>query len=524
MSSKPDASELEFWHTLETRRLTTNDDAFHGVLLYIDGDDPTTSYEARVGVLKQRGMLPTDFHGGEDEAIDRGTLAVALVKTLDLKGGLTMHLFGASPRYALRELCYRRIYPESGEQQLFSGAEFLGIMGRVEDYKEGDPANFPAKVLYVGAPPTEYPPVTVLRVDSQPEFLSTTATELSLADPATSEPASQPAPMKLPDGPLNLVITGVRGKAEVRTPPATEWTKAETNEELKEGAELRTGLKSAVQLQIRPDQTITVDRLGVVKIDRATLAAGKFVTNVSMSYGRTRYDIDAANREYDATVRSPNSTLGIRGTRVSLLDQRPFPPEAVSLTGTAQFRNIHRQLIALGKKGQGKTKIIGDQNNAAQFALDQAVVDPVVADARTDSEEPLVASLLSRGAVFNFNRELGIPVVTGGTVPRTDAELIPLLPGNLDFVARWTANVNFNIGVFTPDTVANPGGEAIYPAQGLTQSPSGGMIPFDHRGGPNGGIELVHWDNNDFPTGLLRSHRRESVESDRTCTDRCLLG
>jgi hypothetical protein len=506
MSAKPDASDVEFWHTLQMRPLATNDDAFHGLLIYLDGSDYSTDYPARVSALKQRGMLPPNFKGQADEAIERGTLAVALVKALNLKGGLTMHLFGASPRYAVRELVYRRIYPESSESQLFSGADFLGVMGRVEDFKEGDPANYPAKVLYVGAPETPPPSEDALQDEvSYPAFLSTAAmANFSLLQPSSepsSAPATQAAPLKLPEGPLKLIITGVRGKAEVHIPPA-DWTKAQPNVELSEGAEVRTGLNAAIQLQIRPDQTITIDRLSKVTIDRATLAKGKFVTSVSMPYGRTRYDIDAANREYDATVRSPNSTLGIRGTRVSLLDQRPFPPEAVSLTGTAQFRNIRRQLVALGARGQGKTKIVGGQANAAEYALDEAVIDPTLSGARTQSEEPLIASLISRGAVVEFNRELGIPIVSGGTVPRTDRELIPLLPGNLDFVIRWNTDVDFNIAVFTPPTDANnQQGEVLFPAPGLVQVPSGGKIPFDHRGGPNGGIELAHWDTAAYPRG-----------------------
>jgi hypothetical protein len=503
LSKNPDDTEVQFWHDMESRPMATNDDAFHGLLLYLDGSDASSDYDARVATLKQRQLLPADFHGGEDDAIERGTLAVVLVKALHLKGGLSMRLFGPLPRYAVRELEYRNIFPDSSENQLFSGAEFVGIMGRVEDFLEGDPANYPAKVLYVGAEPT--PTLDEMAAaDDPPKFLSTMASNMTLLDPSSepaSEPSSQPAPLKLPEGPLTLIVTGIRGKAEVRIPPDETWKKAEQNEELKEGAELRTGLKSAVQLQIRPDQTITVDRLGVVKIDRATLASGKFVTTVSMTSGRVRYDIDAANREYDATVRSPNSTLGIRGTQVSLLDQRPFPPQAVSLTGTAQFRNIHRQLVALGRKGQGKTIINGDQNSATEYALQQAVVDPTVANARTESEQPLVASLLSRGAVSEFDRNLGIPVVSGGTVPQTDAQLIPLLPGNLDFVARWSANVNIDLAVFTPPTTASPQGEVILAAPGLTHSLSGGQLAFDHRGGPNGGIEVVHWDTPNFPTG-----------------------
>ena len=177
LATKPDATEVQFWHDLESRPLTTNDDAFHGLLLYLDGADPASDYGARVSVLKQRGLLPANFHGGEDDAIERGTLAVALVKVLHLRGGVTMQLFGVTPRYAMRELVYRRIYPESGENQLFSGAEFVGIIGRVEDFAEGDPANVPAKVLYVGAEPT--PSLDEMaaqdQLDAAPKFLSTMA-------------------------------------------------------------------------------------------------------------------------------------------------------------------------------------------------------------------------------------------------------------------------------------------------------------------------------------------------------------
>src|SRR5690349_12680911 len=51
LSSNPSASEVEFWHTLQTRPLATHDDAFHALLIYTDGDDPATNYEARVSTL-----------------------------------------------------------------------------------------------------------------------------------------------------------------------------------------------------------------------------------------------------------------------------------------------------------------------------------------------------------------------------------------------------------------------------------------------------------------------------------------
>jgi hypothetical protein len=127
--------QVEFWHALPQRKAVANDEAFHGLLLFADGQDTAADYAGRVETLKQRGMLPHDFSGAAADPVRRGTVAVALAKVLSIRGGLTMHLFGSSPRYAVRELQYAGLFPPSSPQQTFSGAEFLGIIGRAEDYQ-----------------------------------------------------------------------------------------------------------------------------------------------------------------------------------------------------------------------------------------------------------------------------------------------------------------------------------------------------------------------------------------------------
>lgn len=142
-----EGAQIEFWHALADKPQTSNDEAFHGLLLYTDGEDPAENYEQRVQTLKQRKMLPSRFSAAADDAVKRGDVAVAIVRILDIKGGLTMRVFGPSPRYAVRELTYETIFPPSSPHQTFSGAEFVGIIGRVEDYQRGDPADAPAEVL-----------------------------------------------------------------------------------------------------------------------------------------------------------------------------------------------------------------------------------------------------------------------------------------------------------------------------------------------------------------------------------------
>ena len=42
---------------------------------------------------------------------------------------------------------YMNLYPVSSPNQTFTGNEFLGIIGRMEDYQRSNPAEVPAAVL-----------------------------------------------------------------------------------------------------------------------------------------------------------------------------------------------------------------------------------------------------------------------------------------------------------------------------------------------------------------------------------------
>ena len=144
--NEPD-QQLDFWHTLATRNVTSNDEAFHGLLLFLDSEDPATTYEERVRILKERRMIPQNFDAPADAAVNRGDLAVAVCKILEIRGGLLNRITKTDPRYATRELVFMDVYPPSSPQQTFSGNEYLGIIGRVEDFQRGNPASVPAAVM-----------------------------------------------------------------------------------------------------------------------------------------------------------------------------------------------------------------------------------------------------------------------------------------------------------------------------------------------------------------------------------------
>lgn len=330
-------------------------------------------------------------------------------------------------------------------------------------------------------------------------------------------PPNAPAPDAAPDAAapvapdaggaeaMRVFVEEVNGLVQLRMNENDPWKKAEVGMELTEGAEFRTGPRSSVVCSIPPDQTIVLDRLGIVKIAEAVRTGTKIKTDLVMKYGRTDYAIEAAGREHESTIRSPSSTLAVRGTSVSLYDQPPFAPEAATFSGRATYQIAKRQMgIGQGARARGG-------RGSAETAMLESVVDPEDANARTTSEADLIANETSRGAVVTYDPFVEINVVRGGPGPKSEAELVRSLPGVLNFVIRWDANVDMDIvttvnpgdqldilqqfdGVFRPQTV-------LFPGFGLETAPSGGRIAFDHRGGPNGGQEICFWPGA-FPTAV----------------------
>ena len=493
LSGNDPAIQLDFWHTLANKDLVSNDEAFHGLLLFIDNADNAQTYEERVAALKSRNLLPQNFDKPADHALTRGTLAVPLVKHLRLNRGVTLALLRNNDRYATRELEFENIYPPSSPNQLFSGASFVGVIGKAQDYLSGDPSQYPASMLPSDIAvalgrikPVESPEDELIT----PIFASLQPENLSLRPSTTTSTA-----------PSNrAVITKVEGFAAYRESDAAEWKPAIKGVELNEQAELRTGPKGAIQLIIEPDQTVAIDRLTTVKLLRIFTEGAKAATDIGIKYGRTRYDLEGGGIEHQSTLRSPNATLAVRGTRVSLFDQPPFTPQAISLTGRAEFSAFRKRAVPFGAPGQGRTRVTTEEQNPGALAIRESTIDPTLPGARTQSEIPLVQNLISRGSVISSVPGLDIPIVTGGTPP-TDAQLLSLLPGRLNFIVRWDGNANLNLAVSTPSTAAQAGGELIYSIPGFTSSPSGGRTAFDHRGGPNGGIEIVFFEKS-FPTGV----------------------
>ncbi len=522
-ASTPEA-QGEFWYRLASRPVASNDEVFHALLLYADGKDTAADFTGRVAALSARHMLPNGFQGSPDDAVDRGTLAVALDQLLHIRGGLTMQLFGSSPRYALRAAVDKGIFPPSSPNQGLSGGEFVGVMQKAEEFEHGNPADHPVtdqpdRRVAMARPaepidPTR--PVVYLDADATP------TTSAAVAAAAAQGPVH-----------LRAIVTGIQGDlAEIRPGPTAAWRRARPGIVMSEGTEIRTGPKSAIRFLIPADEAFCLDSQGAITLDQAVMDARHAKTRMGLEHGRLREDlshaapvqIEQAGIEHDTVIQSPNSALALRGTKVSLFEQASFAPVAVSLTGQATFTNVNGIRVPVG--GTRHAVVVGAQTSAAQQAgAVEGQIQNTGNTARLDFAARELAIVTQRGG-FQRGDVIAGDLTLGDFGTRADGT--PRLPGGLDFVLQWppstdaskvTALHDLNLAVFsplnttaTPDFVANapftvsltPNSPTAVQLRKTTypqRSASGGRISTNSVG-PRG-LELASWPTA-FPAGQYR--------------------
>ena len=322
---------------------------------------------------------------------------------------------------------------------------------------------------------------------------------------------TRPAPATTGE-PLVATITAIKGVVQVRDSEDQPWKPAAVGMDVDEGAEFRTGPRSAVQFVVPPDQTITLDRLGTIKVLQAMKSSGKVTTALGMKYGRTRYDIQAADLEHDSSIRSPGSTLAIRGTDVTFEDMAPFPPNATSREGRATFRNAKRQTVAFG--GTARADVSAERASPAETAIVQTRADPQSAfSGRSEVEQNLVTQLPSLGGaglsgvgVQEFqeqSRQEETPVVPIPPPPPPST----IVPFPLLIELKWSGAPFSDI-----DIRVEREGEVVSAGNGI--SPTGGRHLGNGMADSLGqGRETVLWTPT-HPTGLYRLIGSGEVETE----------
>lgn len=133
--------ELDFLDAVTDMTAVTNNDALHAFLILADGTDSAATYEERVAIAKDRHWMPSGFDAPANESASVGWMAMAGCAICNIKGGLTMHLIGPTPRYCTKELVFMRVLPLRTENQSLTGSEFVDYLNRLHRVRAGTPVS-----------------------------------------------------------------------------------------------------------------------------------------------------------------------------------------------------------------------------------------------------------------------------------------------------------------------------------------------------------------------------------------------
>lgn len=127
--------------TAYLRRIFEKDRASYGdacrALLSLLKDEHTDADFAAVsGDLSGRGIVASDWNLQETSLLTKGTLAYMLCQALEIKGGLTMRLFGINRRYALRECQHRGLIVGGVMDEYVTGRELLDVLTNATVHRE----------------------------------------------------------------------------------------------------------------------------------------------------------------------------------------------------------------------------------------------------------------------------------------------------------------------------------------------------------------------------------------------------
>jgi hypothetical protein len=316
------------------------------------------------------------------------------------------------------------------------------------------------------------------------------------------------------DQELQGVVTGVRGMVQIRQSETEPWVKAEDGMKLAEGAEFRTGPRSAVQFKFPPDQTITLDRLGTIKVLTAVAEHNKIKTDLGMTYGRTRYDIRKAGFEHESTIRSPSATLSVRGTRVGIQDGAMGFYAWSSQSRAYLYDQTRRKNFTFG----ANANMDENANGAADNAKRGSTVNPGDGNANDGDETDLI---LNRPGFLNPGGG-----GSGGNLahlkPQNETPDLNQLftgyaSGSLIFTLSWElpqesdAFSDLDFAIKSPD----PGDPTIGTFDLPYSTPSGGVAGSDtftnthyESGSETPFIgstqEVIAWESGTFPTGTYK--------------------
>ncbi len=131
-----DVIDRIYFAELMTRKVSFRYDAGKIFVLLMGVENLYIDLNSQIIFLIEKKLLPgkleSDF--SPMEPLRKGLFAYMLYRALDVKGGITLSLFGVSERYALKELVYQGILSSGNVNDILTGDELVTTTMRAADF------------------------------------------------------------------------------------------------------------------------------------------------------------------------------------------------------------------------------------------------------------------------------------------------------------------------------------------------------------------------------------------------------
>lgn len=141
----------------------------------------------------------------------------------------------------------------------------------------------------------------------------------ALAQTAPSEPGKSPTPPPVEKAPLPATVIEAEGSVDwavagVSATAKEGWTSVKLNDELKPGTQVRTGLRSHVNLKFGETTVVSLRSATYASLDQLFRSADVESVRIGLAYGTVRGGSSEGTIRSDVIVDSPVATLAKRGT------------------------------------------------------------------------------------------------------------------------------------------------------------------------------------------------------------------
>lgn len=126
-----------YFAMLAQKRIVFRYDAAKAIVVLMGVDEDYIDLASQVAYLQAQRFLPARKAQAFDpmQPLRRGEMAYMFQQALKIRGGIALHLFGPSERYALKELAFRGFASPGHVHDLVDGAEFIQLMTQAAQHQ-----------------------------------------------------------------------------------------------------------------------------------------------------------------------------------------------------------------------------------------------------------------------------------------------------------------------------------------------------------------------------------------------------